>query len=348
MKKLQTEKGLGKIDTKGGKDSYKGDPRQDTKPGDFCFPAGYTNNPKHEAIALWRTTTMSRRTNTDQLNSHPERSLALLKDPCHFFLWEPQGASSLYGGAWQWSALSYCCHGGDGESWLTLDHNSSSRLAVVHKPEGEVHPQVPKRIPAFAIVNRDEYSWSFCWAFMKDVPDMSLAWPIWCKAISMDGMFHCQGTDVAGTVSLPTEFAQPICAMKEAQLLGWLLHHSYLVRGGWRFSNRRMMEVGHRPGPYPAFCWLWFNFWSCKIDRYLSCRTLSSSPWAKALAAAAARVNRFDLALLVLLGFSFFLRTMELLTLRYSHIRLFPGQGTVVIAIINSNLEGSATIPFFA
>ncbi|CAE7944910.1 unnamed protein product, partial [Symbiodinium necroappetens] len=33
MKKLQTEKGLGKIDTKGGKDSYKGDPRQDTKGG---------------------------------------------------------------------------------------------------------------------------------------------------------------------------------------------------------------------------------------------------------------------------------------------------------------------------
>ena len=33
MKKLQTGKGLGKIDTKGGKDSYKGDPRQDTKGG---------------------------------------------------------------------------------------------------------------------------------------------------------------------------------------------------------------------------------------------------------------------------------------------------------------------------
>ena len=185
------------------------------QPGDFCFPAGYTNNPKHEAMALWRSTTMLRRTNTDQLNGHPKRSLALLEHPCHFFLWEPQGASSLYGGAWQWSALSYCCHGGDRESWLTVDLNSSSRLAVVHKPEGEVHPQVPNRIPAFAVENRDEYSWSFCWAFMKGVPDMSLAWPIWCKAISMGGMFHCQlkeaargflaGSDVAGTVSLPTE-----------------------------------------------------------------------------------------------------------------------------------------------
>ena len=54
------------------------------------------------------------------------------------------------------------------------------------------------------------------------------------------------------------------------------------------------------------------------------------------MAAAAARVNRYDLALLVLLGFAFFLRTMENFTLRFSHIRLFPDQGTVVIAIINS------------
>ncbi|CAE7350375.1 unnamed protein product [Symbiodinium microadriaticum] len=42
-------------------------------------------------------------------------------------------------------------------------------------------------------------------------------------------------------------------------------------------------------------------------------------------------VNRFDLALLVLLGFAFFLRTMELVTLRFSHARrharLFPDQG---------------------
>ena len=47
-------------------------------------------------------------------------------------------------------------------------------------------------------------------------------------------------------------------------------------------------------------------------------------------------VNRFDLALLVLLGFAFFLRTMELVMLRFSPVRLFPDQGTVVIAIIKS------------
>ena len=70
---------------------------------------------------------------------------------------------------------------------------------------------------------------------------------------------------------------------------------------------------------------------------HLPCHTTPLS-WlgAKALAAAATEVQRYDLALLVLRGFTFFLRTMELLSLRLSHVRLFPNQGTFVIAIINS------------
>ena len=57
---------------------------------------------------------------------------------------------------------------------------------------------------------------------------------------------------------------------------------------------------------------------------------------AKAMAAAAAQTGRFDLALLIFIGFAFFLRTMELLHLRRSHIRIFPQDGTVVIAILNA------------
>ncbi|CAE7038055.1 unnamed protein product [Symbiodinium sp. CCMP2592] len=55
-------------------------------------------------------------------------------------------------------------------------------------------------------------------------------------------------------------------------------------------------------------------------------------PWlaTKAMAAAAARVGRYDLALLVLLGFAFFLRTMELLSLQVTHLRIFPQDGTIL------------------
>ena len=54
----------------------------------------------------------------------------------------------------------------------------------------------------------------------------------------------------------------------------------------------------------------------------------------KAMAAEAARLKRFDLALLIFLGLAFFLRTMELLGLRKLHVRLFPEDGIVVVAIL--------------
>ena len=57
---------------------------------------------------------------------------------------------------------------------------------------------------------------------------------------------------------------------------------------------------------------------------------------ARAMAAAAWRVGRPDLSLVILMGFAFFLRTMELLALGVNHVRLFPEDGTVIIAILNS------------
>ena len=56
----------------------------------------------------------------------------------------------------------------------------------------------------------------------------------------------------------------------------------------------------------------------------------------RAMASAAVQVGRLDLAILVLLGFAFFLRTMALLALQAHHVRLFPQEGTVVIAILNA------------
>ena len=39
---------------------------------------------------------------------------------------------------------------------------------------------------------------------------------------------------------------------------------------------------------------------------------------------------------MVLLSFAFFLRTMELLSLRKTHVRIFQDEGAIMLAIINS------------
>ncbi|CAE7227476.1 unnamed protein product [Symbiodinium sp. CCMP2592] len=105
-----------------------------------------------------------------------------------------------------------------------------------------------------------------------------------------------------------------------------------VTQAGWTVSGLKRFLPRCRPHLQTAQLFLrnWHRV-------HLPQRT-SPLPWlgAKAMAAAAARIGRFDLALLVLIGFSFFLRTMELLSLRSVHIRLFPQDGTVVIAILNA------------
>ena len=54
------------------------------------------------------------------------------------------------------------------------------------------------------------------------------------------------------------------------------------------------------------------------------------------MAAAAFQVHRPDFAFLILLGFAFFLRTMELVLLEANHINHFPRQGMVGAAIVNA------------
>ena len=63
-------------------------------------------------------------------------------------------ARPLYGGDWQWSAPSCCCHGGVPEGWLTLVDNSSFLHSV---PVCEGHLELPKQAPSFDMGNQNEY-----------------------------------------------------------------------------------------------------------------------------------------------------------------------------------------------
>ena len=101
---------------------------------------------------------------------------------------------------------------------------------------------------------------------------------------------------------------------------------------GWTISGLRRFFPGCRLQLTTAQ--LFYRNWQ---RVHLPKRTTPLS-WlgAKAMAAAAFKVGRFDLAILVLVGFAFFLCTMELVSLRFHDVRLFPHDGAVVIAIINS------------
>ena len=119
--------------------------------------------------------------------------------------------------------------------------------------------------------------------------------------------------------------------------LGEYINHLYqegdnVTLAGWTVSGLKRFLP--RCKPHLQTAQLFHRNWH---RVHLPQRT-SPLPWlmAKAMAAAAAQTGRFDLALLVFIGFAFFLRTMELLHLRRSHIRIFPQDGTVVIAILNA------------
>jgi len=60
----------------------------------------------------------------------------------------------------------------------------------------------------------------------------------------------------------------------------------------------------------------------------------------QAMAAAAASVGHWDLACCILLGFSFFLRTAEIMSLRVMDIGIFTG-GTLAVALSNTKTSGN-------
>ncbi|CAE7232215.1 unnamed protein product [Symbiodinium sp. CCMP2592] len=105
-----------------------------------------------------------------------------------------------------------------------------------------------------------------------------------------------------------------------------------LSLAGWTVSGLKRFHPRCRPHLLTAQVFL-RNWQRVHLPR----RTNPMS-WlgAKAMASAACQANRPDLALVILLGFAFFLRTMELLAMQVSHVRLFPENGTIIVAILNS------------
>ncbi|CAE6967009.1 unnamed protein product [Symbiodinium sp. CCMP2592] len=360
--------------------------------------------------------------------------------------------------------------------WTTIVHNSPSLHAVLEKKECERNhtrkgqPDDPE--------NNDPYPWDFCLVFMEGVYDELVALysePFGARDLTLGTLMEHQlrgatkglqdAAAVAWAAEQTVQFLETMDTHQELEHLKWLLRHAHHTGCDVRLTNRGDDVFGHRPGPYPAFRWLWkdvlsyrwkeeqhinileltafltelrrrardpaehgrsyFNVVDSLVCFYVLGKGRSSSKndpndhvdnlemellrwlprtyaeldeevaeyinhlyqegdsvsfagwvlsglkrfhprcrgqlatsqlylrnwqrvhlpkrttplsWlgAKAMASAAAQIGRFDLALMVLLGFAFFLRTMELLSLAATHVRLFPDQGTVIIAIVNS------------
>ena len=96
---------------------------------------------------------MAKRVITGLLEAHQRGRFASLEYPCDSFLWNLPEAKPLYKGEWQWFSFSLCCRGGDREEWLIVVHPSTSLHAVLHKPECEGLPEVPRQSPSFDIEN---------------------------------------------------------------------------------------------------------------------------------------------------------------------------------------------------
>ena len=84
--------------------------------------------------------------------------------------------------------------------------------------------------------------------------------------------------------------------------------------------------------------WLYFNNWQSQVT------PKRALPFPKemltALAAAAARVGQLRLSALLLVGFTCFLRTSELLSLKVGHVKLFESSGTVFVALEHTKTSG--------
>ena len=60
------------------------------------------------------------------------------------------------------------------------------------------------------------------------------------------------------------KFLETMDTGNEAQHLAWLLRHTYHTGCDVRLTDKGQDVVGSRPGPYPAFRWLWRDALSYK------------------------------------------------------------------------------------
>ncbi|CAE7806385.1 unnamed protein product [Symbiodinium sp. CCMP2592] len=125
--------------------------------------------------------------------------------------------------------------------------------------------------------NNDDYPWLFCLVFMEGVHDeltQLYTVPFGNKAETLESLMYHQlrGATRGLEDSLAVDWAVTQCVKfldtmdsgQEAQHLAWLRRHTYHTGCDVRLTDRGTDVVGCRPGPYPAFRWLWRDVLSYK------------------------------------------------------------------------------------
>ncbi|CAE7375548.1 unnamed protein product [Symbiodinium sp. CCMP2592] len=241
------------------------------------FPEGLSQLRRQDNVAVRQGNAMAKRAVNGLLQAHRRGRFASLEHPFDSYLWDIPEVKPLYGGEWFWSTFALCCHGGDREEWLTVVHNSASLHAVLHKPQCDGHQEAVVPSSHVDPENNDEYPWLFCLVFMEGVHDeLSQLYtvPFGNKAETLESLMHHQlkgatrglqdATAVDWAVTQCVKFLDSMDTGQEAQHFAWLLRHTYHTGCDVRLTDRGNDVVGSRPGPYPAFRWLWRDVLSYK------------------------------------------------------------------------------------
>lgn len=124
-------------------------------------------------------------------------------------------------------------------------------------------------------------------------------------------------------------------------ILAEYVNHLYqegdsVSHAGWLLSGLRRF-VPSLKGHLPTSSQYYSNW----VRDHLPSRAVPM-PWPvlKALVATAWRLEHFDLGLCLLLGFVFYLRTMEMITLKLDDIVVDSGRGQVIVCLDNTKTSG--------
>ena len=109
-----------------------------------------------------------------------------------------------------------------------------------------------------------------------------------------------------------------------------------ISHAGWLLSGLRRF-IPSLKGRLPVSSQYYSNW----VRDHLPSRAVPM-PWSvlKALVATAWKLQHFDLGLCLLLGFVFYLRTMEMITLRLADVVVDSGRGQVILCLDNTKTSG--------
>ncbi|CAE7300353.1 unnamed protein product [Symbiodinium sp. CCMP2592] len=237
---------------------------------DRRHPEGLPRLKQHLGVSVRQANALAKRAARGLTEANRRGRFASLEHPYYSYLWDLPEVKALQGEGWYHSVFSTCCHGGSRETWLCVLHNSPSLHAVLHRPECPGHDNLELPREDEDEDEFSEYPWALCLVMAEGVYDelnSRYSEPFGSLPLNLDRLLEHQlrgatkglqqDAAVQWAVSQCASFLEKMEAGEEKEHFKWLLRHAYHTGCDVRLTDRGDDIMGHRPGPYPAFRWLW-------------------------------------------------------------------------------------------